>query len=155
MKRNYILLAAALVGAASCSTVASAQSGGSSAHSARTFTVQLRHTSLGTILSSSSGSTLYLFTRDHASANSCVKVSGCPAAWPALEVSGSPTAGPGVQASLLSTIRLPGGGKQVVYAGHPLYLFSDNEKPGSVSYVGITEFGGEWEALNAAGRSVK
>jgi predicted lipoprotein with Yx(FWY)xxD motif len=155
MKRRYILLAGVLAGAASCSTVASAQSGVSRAHTARAVTVQLRHTSRGTILVSGSGATLYEFTRDHADENSCVKISGCSAAWPALEVSGTPTAGAGVQASLLSTIRISGGAKQVVYAGHPLYLFSADEQPGSVSYVGVTEFGGAWDALDAAGKAVK
>ena len=37
--------------------------------------------------------------------------------------SNSSTTGSGAKASLLSTIRLPNGRKQVTYAGHPLYLF--------------------------------
>ena len=155
MRRSYILLAGVLAMAASGSTVASAERAAPSAHLARTVTVELRHTSLGTILSSGSGSTLYEFTRDHGAENSCVKIHGCSAAWPALEVSGTPTAGAGVHTSLLSTIRLPGGAKQVLYDGHPLYLFSEDEHNGSVSYVGVTEFGGAWDALNAAGNAVK
>jgi predicted lipoprotein with Yx(FWY)xxD motif len=155
MKRTNILLAGVLAGAVSCATVASAQGGVPSARPSRSFTVQLRHTSLGTILASASGLTLYEFTRDRPSQNSCVKLSGCSAAWPALQSSGTPTAGAGVQASLLSTIRLSGGVKQVTYAGHPLYLFSSEDRPGGTSYVGKQEFGGAWYALNASARAVK
>jgi len=155
MKRTSILLAGVLAGAVSCASVASAQGGVSSAHPSGSVTVQLRHTSIGTILTSASGLTLYEFTRDHPSQNSCVKLSGCPAAWPALQSSGTPTAGAGVQASLLSTIRLSGGVKQVTYAGHPLYLFSSEHRPGGTSYVGQQEFGGAWYALNASGHAVK
>lgn len=155
MKRPHILLACVFAGAVSCATVASAQGGVSSAHVSRAATVQLRHTHLGTILTSVSGLTLYEFSRDRASENSCVKLSGCAAAWPALQSSGTPSAGPGVQAALLSTIRLSGGVKQVTYAGHPLYLFSREDRPGGTAYVGQQEFGGAWYALAASGRAVK
>ncbi len=155
MKRTSIILAGVLAGAASCSAVASAHGGAPAAHAGRAATVQLRHTSVGTILTSSSGATLYEFTRDHGSENSCVKVSGCSAVWPALQTSGTPSAGAGVEGSLLSSIRLSGGARQVTYAGHPLYLYSSGTRPGETSYVGITEFGGAWDAISASGRAVK
>jgi predicted lipoprotein with Yx(FWY)xxD motif len=104
MKRTYVFLAVALASAASAATVASAQSGlPAAAHSSRAATVQLRHTSLGSILVSSSGRTLYEFTRDRANKNSCAAISGCSAVWPSLKASGRPTASSGVKASLLST----------------------------------------------------
>ena len=68
---------------------------------------------------------------------------------------GKPVAGPGVRASLLSTIRLPGGTRQVTYAGHALYLYSGDTGPGQTSYVGETAFGGRWYAIDASGRTVK
>jgi predicted lipoprotein with Yx(FWY)xxD motif len=146
-----VVLAVAAGGAAA----ASAAGGGARAQAARSATVMLRHTSIGTILTSASGATLYLFTRDRANQNSCVKVSGCNALWPPLAVSGSPTAGAGVRASLLSTIRLSNGTRQVTYAGHALYLFSEGERPGEVAYVGEKGSGGTWYAVNAAGGAVK
>lgn len=155
MRRTRILLACAVVGAASLSAVAGAQGGVPSAHASHATSVDLRHTSVGTILTTASGVVLYEFTRDHGAHNSCTKISGCSAAWPALETSGTPTAGPGVRSSLLSTIGLSGGAKQITYAGHPLYLFSGDSKPGSTSYVGVQEFGGAWPALNASGGAVK
>jgi len=151
MKRTYGFLAVALASAASAATVADAQSNRPAARSSREATVQLRHTSLGSILVSSSGRTLYEFTRDHGNKNSCVAISGCSAVWPSLKASGRPTAGSGVKASLLSTTS----GHQVTYAGHPLYTYSGDSGPGKTSYVGVKAFGGTWYALNASGGTVK
>ena len=150
MKPTHVLLAVAVAGAASAATVASAQSS-PAAHPSHAVTVQLRHTSLGSILVNSSGRTLYEFTRDHARRNSCAAISGCAAVWPSLKASGHPTGGAGVKASLLSRTS----GNQVTYAGHPLYTYSADYGPGETSYVGVKEFGGTWYAVNAAGGAVK
>ncbi len=150
MKRTYIFLAVAFASAASATTVASAHRSLPAAHWSRAATVQLRHTNLGSILVSSSGRTLYEFTRDHANKSSCAAISGCSAAWPSLKASGKPTAGAGIKASLLSSH-----GGQVTYAGHPLYTYSGDSGPGKTSYVGIKEFGGTWYAINASGGTVK
>jgi predicted lipoprotein with Yx(FWY)xxD motif len=154
MKRTYTLLAGVLATVASASAVASAQGGEPSAHAGRATEVVLHHTSLGTILTTSSGFTLYEFTRDRAGENSCVKLHGCAQVWPALETSGRPTAGAGVKASLLSSIRIAGGARQVTYDGHALYTYSADSR-GSTAYVGVSAFGGSWYALSAAGHAVK
>ena len=161
MKRIPLLLAALLVAAASGSSIASAHGGastapgaGAKADAASATEVVLRHTSLGSILTTSSGFTLYEFTRDHGSEDSCVKVRGCAQAWPALTTSGQPSAGSGVKASLLSSIRIAGGAKQVTYAGHPLYTYVADSR-GSTDYVGVSAFGGYWYALSASGHTVK
>jgi predicted lipoprotein with Yx(FWY)xxD motif len=151
MKRTHVFLAVAVASAASAATVASAQSNLPAAHSSRTPTVQLRHTSLGSILVSSSGRTLYEFTSDHANKSSCVTISGCSEIWPSLRASGHPTAGAGIKASLLSSTS----GNQVTYAGHPLYTYSGDSGPGKTSYVGAKQFGGTWYAINASGGTVK
>ncbi len=150
MKRPYVFLAVALAVTAGAVTVASAKPSITSARSSSVATVQLRHTSLGSILVSSSGRTLYEFTRDHANKSSCTSIRGCSTIWPSLRASGRPTAGSGVRASLLST-----SGGQVTYAGHPLYLYSGDRGPGKTSYVGVKQFGGTWYALNASGGTVK
>jgi predicted lipoprotein with Yx(FWY)xxD motif len=154
MRRSHILSAAILVTAASASAVASAQGGISTAHAGRTTEVVLRHTSLGTILTTSSGFTLYEFTRDRGGEDSCVKIRGCSSAWPALETSGQPSAGAGVKSSLLSSIRISGGARQVTYAGHALYTYSQDRR-GETSYVGADAFGGNWYAINASGHTVR
>jgi predicted lipoprotein with Yx(FWY)xxD motif len=156
MQRTHALLAAVLATATGvASAVASAQSNPPTARAGAAAKVQLRHTSLGSILVSSSGRTLYEFTRDHTATDTCVTLSGCSAAWPALQTRGRPSAGPGVKASLLSTIRLSGGRTQVTYAGHPLYTYSGDSGPGETSYVGESAFGGRWYAINASGHTVK
>jgi predicted lipoprotein with Yx(FWY)xxD motif len=165
MKRTYMILAGVLACAASAATVASAQPGTATvasaqpgaptAHAGRAAVVKLGKTQLGSILVSSSGRTLYEFSRDHPKKSSCAAISGCPETWPALKTSGKPTAGAGVKASLLSSINLPGGGKQVSYAGHPLYLYSGDSGPRETLYIGVKQFGGTWDALNASGRAVK
>ena len=151
MKRTYVFLAVAMASAASAATVASAQRNLPAAHSSRAATVRLRHTNLGSILVSSSGRTLYEFTRDHASKSSCAAISGCSETWPSLKASGHPMAGSGIKASLLSTTS----GHQVTYAGHPLYTYSGDSGPGETSYVGEKQFGGTWYAINASGHTVK
>jgi len=152
VKRTNLPLAAVLAGVASVSAVASADSAAPTAHPAR---VQVRRTSLGKILVDASGFTLYSFTRDSRNRDTCVKVSSCSRTWPALSTGGKPTAGPGVKASLLSTITLPGGARQVTYAGHPLYLYAAAGEPGETAYVGAMQFGGTWDAINPSGHAVK
>jgi predicted lipoprotein with Yx(FWY)xxD motif len=118
-----------------------------------TPTIKLLSTSKGKILSTG-GFVVYMFTHDKKNQNSCLKIKGCKSIWPAVTSAGMPKAGPGVKKSLLGTIKIAGGKHQVTYAGHALYRYSFDTK-GSTSYIGISEFGGRWLALNAAGKSVK
>jgi len=127
------------------------------AASARSTPAQLKlhKTSIGTILVDRAGFTVYEFTHDKGKHNSCVKISQCPTAWPALTTSGKPLAGTGVKRNLLSTITLAHGVKQVTYAGHPLYTYAFDSGPAQTSYVGVSAFGGSWYAVSATGRAVK
>jgi predicted lipoprotein with Yx(FWY)xxD motif len=155
VKRSHMLLTALLTGAVSASAVAGAQGGVPVGRSAKAASVQLRNTSLGKILVNASGFTLYMFTRDSHNKNTCVKVSGCSKVWPAATTSGTPTGGSGVRGSLLSTIKLAGGVKQITYAGHALYTYREATERGETSYVGVSAFGGKWDAVNASGGAVK
>src|SRR5690242_3623008 len=119
MIRIRILLATLLTGAFGAAAIADAHAGSSPARAAKVAKVQLRKTKLGRILVDSSGFTLYRFSIDPRNKDRCVMVSECTQVWRPLTTSGRPIAGPGVNASLLSTIRLPSGKKQVTYAGHP------------------------------------
>jgi predicted lipoprotein with Yx(FWY)xxD motif len=154
MKRTYMMAIAALMSVMGGSAVANANGQASSAHASSAAAVVLRHTRLGAILTSSSGLTLYEFTRDGSHTDSCVKIKECAKFWPPLETTSRPTAGSGVKASLLSTITLAGGVKQVTYAGHALYTYAA-DRPGSTGYVGAKAFGGNWYALSASGATVK
>ena len=121
---------------------------------AATTKVQLRHTSLGTILVNSRGFTLYMFTRDGRNRDRCASTRGCPSVWPLLTTNGRPVAANGVNRRLLGSIRV-GHSLQVTYAGHPLYTYIADAGPGNTTYVGFTQFGGTWYALSPAGQVVK
>ena len=155
MKRAPLLLAGLIVAATSTVVAASSAGGAARAHDSRAAKIQLRHTEIGKVLVDSSGFTLYRFSKDPRNSDTCVKISGCTNLWPPLTSRGRPVAGPGVRAGLLSTIKLPGGGRQVTYAGHPLYRYSAATEKGETGYVGAQQFGGSWYALNSAGGSVK
>ncbi len=117
--------------------------------------VQLRSTALGRILATNSGFTLYVFTRDKKNRDACVKVPNCTRVWPVLKTSSRPVAGKGLRGSLLGTITLAQGIQQVTYAGHPLYGYVGDTSPAETAYVGISQSGGTWYAINAAGKVVK
>jgi predicted lipoprotein with Yx(FWY)xxD motif len=155
MKRTYLISATVLALGASLVTTALAQPSRTRARASRSTVVSLRHTSLGSILVSASGRTLYEFTRDHPGRDSCASIKGCSEIWPPLTSPGHLSAGPGLHGSLLSSIKLANGSRQLTYAGHPLYLYSGDSGPGETSYVGANEFGGSWYAVNSAGHSVK
>ena len=153
MKRLGVLFAVLLV--CSAGAVAAAGATGTRAVAAKAAKVQLRHTSLGKILVNASGFTLYRFSHDPRNKNTCMGVENCSEIWPPLLTSGRPIAGAGVKSSLLSSIRLPNGSRQVTYAGHPLYTYSPSTERGETSYVGFSSYGGTWYAVNAAGKYVK
>ena len=117
--------------------------------------VSMRNTSAGMILVNSKGFTVYAFSRDSNNSDKCVTIKGCAANWPPLTTSGKPVAGSGIKSSMLSTITIKGGAKQVTYAGHPLYTYIGDSSPGSTEYIGVNAAGGTWPALNAAGGEVK
>ncbi|HZL49270.1 MAG TPA: hypothetical protein VFC30_09695 [Solirubrobacteraceae bacterium] len=142
-----------LLAAANGSALASTDSGMPTARPALFHTVELRNTKLGKILVNASGSILFEFTKDHPKKDVCANISGCSGVWVAMQVQGKPTAGAGLRTSLLSTISLSGGGRQVTYAGHPLYIYTP--APTLTSYVGARQFGGSWYAINAKGSAVK
>jgi len=157
MKRAFLLLAGLSVAAASASAAASTSTTSRvpTAHDSRAVKIQLRRIEVGKVLVDGSGFTLYRFSKDPRNTDMCVKISGCTNLWPPVKTSGRPVAGAGVRASLLSTIKLPGGSRQVTYAGHPLYRYAASTEAGETSYIGASQFGGSWFAVNAAGGSVK
>jgi predicted lipoprotein with Yx(FWY)xxD motif len=153
MKRLGVFFAVLLL----CAAVVAAAAGasGQRAVAAKVAKVQLRHTELGKILVNASGFTLYRFTHDPRNKDTCMTVENCKEIWPPLLTSGRPIAGSGVKSSLLSSIRLPNGRRQVTYAGHPLYMYAPASERGETSYVGFSSYGGTWYAVNAAGKYVK
>ena len=79
----------------------------------------------------------------------------CATYWPPLLARGKPTAGRGVKASLLGTIRRAGGTTQVTYAGHPLYRYLPDTKPGQTNGQDSHDFGAGWYVLSPAGKKIE
>ena len=107
---------------------------------------------LGTVLVDAQGRTLYLFQKDSGTQSTCLDT--CARYWPPARASGKATAGNGLNPSLLGTTPRSDGGAQVTYNSHPLYQFSGDQNPGDTSGQGLTDFGGSWSALSAAGNQV-
>jgi predicted lipoprotein with Yx(FWY)xxD motif len=115
--------------------------------------VKLRQSSLGQILVDSHGRTLYLWAHDKHHKSTCY--GPCAVYWPALVTHGKPKAVGGARQALLSTTRRRDGRLQVVYHGHPLYRFAGDTKAGQTSGEGLTDFGGRWDPVSAAGLAVR
>ena len=150
--------AIALVSTACGSTAYSAGGYGapiaaSTATRAAAATVGLRHTSLGRVIVDGKSRTLYLFEKDTSRRSAC---SGqCAQFWPPLLTHGAPVARTGVKQSLLGKIRRADGTQQVTYAGHPLYLYFGDSKPGQTNGEGSQEFGAGWDVLSASGKKIE
>jgi predicted lipoprotein with Yx(FWY)xxD motif len=103
--------------------------------------------------------TLYIFTKDKAKQDNCWgrKQFGqkCQSIWPPYIKKGKLVAGTGITASKLGSIKLPNGKRQVTYYGHPLYGYSGDFGPKETSYIGQSQFGGFWYAINGSGKAVK
>lgn len=170
--RRWILavpLAAAALTAAACSSSAAAPGstppaastaapgyaapgtaapgGGTSATSAAI--IKTAGTSLGTVLTDGKGITVYLFEKDTGTASSCY--GACAQAWPPVLATGTPAAASGATGSLLGTSKRTDGTTQVTYAGHPLYYFAGDSKPGDTHGQGVNGFGANWDAVRPNG----
>jgi len=104
---------------------------------------------LGMVLVDSNGMTLYDFHKDKGTTSSCY--GPCAEGWPPLLTEGKATVGNGASASKLGTTERKDGTTQVTYAGHPLYTFVEDKKPGEANGNDISAFGGEWYALKGNG----
>jgi predicted lipoprotein with Yx(FWY)xxD motif len=154
------LLAVAACGSSSANSTtgsgsgAGAHSSGSTTHSQSGGNVEVKTMSgpLGTYLTDSSGRTLYMFASDTPTTSSCTGT--CLTYWPPLTTTSSAKAGGGATAAKLGTISSGGSSKQVTYAGHPLYYYAADTKPGDTSGQGSSNFGAKWWMLAPSGTPI-
>jgi len=104
---------------------------------------------LGKVIVDSKGMTLYDFHKDKGGKPACY--GPCAKGWPPLLTEGKPQAGEGAMASKLGTVKRNDGTMQVTYAGHPLYTFVEDKKPGEANGNDVDAFGAEWYALQPSG----
>jgi len=109
--------------------------------------------SYGRILFDGRGFVLYAFTHDRHGLSTCS--GACAKAWPPYLVSRKPRAGLGTKASLVGTVRRANGHLQATYAGHPLYYYVGDRKPGQILCQGVSEFGGFWRVVRPGGAPVR
>ena len=148
-----MFLLAALVVAAASLTTASVAFGGGQRSAAGAATVTAHASRFGKVLFDGSGRALYLFKRDKGSRSTCS--GACAKAWPPFLTTKAPKVGAGARASLLGTTKRADGAVQVTYAGHPLYYFSGDTKPGQINCQNVVEFGGRWLVVSPSGAPVK
>lgn len=113
-------------------TVASATPGPS--------TVSTGSTSLGTVLTTPQGLTLYYFTPEKGGVVACT--GGCAATWPPLKATGAPSA-PASVTGTLGAVALSDGSMEVTYNGWPLHTYAADTAAGQTNGQGI---GGKWFA---------
>lgn len=119
---------------------------------ARSATVTTARTGLGRIIVDGRGRSLYLFEKDARGRSACSGV--CAAYWPPLLTNGRSIAVKGAKPSLLGSIRRADGRRQVSYAGHPLYFFSGDTKPGQTNGESLKDFGAGWYVLTPSGKKI-
>jgi predicted lipoprotein with Yx(FWY)xxD motif len=104
----------------------------------------------GRVLADGHGYTLYAYMPDHQGRSQCSGL--CAQQWPPLVLPADvthPVARGGAHASLLGTVRRPGGAMQVTYNGWPWYLWQGDQEPGQAT--GQADNMGLWYVLSASG----
>jgi predicted lipoprotein with Yx(FWY)xxD motif len=116
--------------------------------------VKVARTAYGRALVDRRGFALYLFTHDRSAHSTCY--GSCAAAWPPYVVAkGLANPALGAPASLVGNVRRADGRLQVTYAGHPLYHYAGDHRPGQVLCQAVAEFGGTWYVVAPSGHAIR
>ena len=107
---------------------------------------------LGKIVVDAKGRTLYDFVIDKGTTSVCY--GACASLWPPYTTNGKPVAGTGVSEALIGTTKRKDGSTEVTYAGHPLYYYAPDQKPGQITGQALNQFGAPWYALAPKGREI-
>lgn len=124
------------------------------AHAGRAY-IRASRTLLGPVLTDRAGYVLMMFQPELNSLKACIRRPECMTDWPPVTTTGPPIAGPGLDPNLIGTEPYRGKLLAVTYAGWPLHTYRFAYSPrNSVLNVGITQFGGQWDALGPAGEFI-
>jgi predicted lipoprotein with Yx(FWY)xxD motif len=116
-------------------------------------TVTVHGSDYGRVLFDARGFVLYAFTADSEGRSRCT--AACAKAWPPYLVKSAGTAGVGARSGLLGTAPRRNGLRQLTYAGHPLYYYVGDRKPGQILCQDVSEFGGRWLVVRPGGGLVR
>ena len=125
---------------------------GATAASSHPTVKVMKTASLGTLLATSGGLTLYHYTDEKGGKIDCK--GACAKLWPPLLVKAGvkPTLGPGLSAAKVGTIKRPDGGTQVTYNGYALYRYAPDKKAGDVKGQALFK---AWYVIAPTGKLVK
>src|SRR5947209_16820592 len=105
----------------------------------------------GTYLTDSQGKSLYMFALDTGGQSQCN--GSCATHWPPLTGASAMTSGAANDAQTGTTQRSDGT-TQITYAGHPLYFYAGDAKPGDTKGQGINLDGGQWWLVDPSGKAI-
>lgn len=152
----FTVIVVAGVGLAACGSDSSSSAKPASSSSSSTSSTtpaasgivkKAENASLGTILVTADGKTVYTLTKDGA-AVPCT--GGCLSVWPPVTLpSGTDTA---TGASGLGVVTVSAG-KQVTSNGMPIYTFVQDSAAGDAKGEGLQSFGGTWHVVKVAATS--
>ncbi|HET9170753.1 MAG TPA: hypothetical protein VFN97_15055 [Actinospica sp.] len=127
-------------------------SGGASGGSSSAALAVTTNSTLGQIVTTGSGRTVYRFDLDTANPSKSNCSGSCATYWPPVLVTGSgmPSV-TGVSSSQLGEVTRSDGSKQLTLAGWPLYTYAGDSGPGTASGQGIDASGGKWWAVTPTG----
>lgn len=145
-----LLVLVALVAAACSSGPPSASGTGHEPSPHGHLTLYSYSTPLGTVVGSIAGVVVY--ANEHESGHTIVCTTACTTTWKPWLTDGVPVqAAAGVDKSLIGTVQRPGGGVQLTYGGHPLYLYAHRGHPLETAGQGR---GGTWYVVSTDGNLV-
>ena len=104
--------------------------------------------SVGKVLASNSGRTLYRFDQDTAEPPKSNCDGDCATAWPPVPAD-DVTAGAGIDAALLGEVTRSDGTKQLTVGGWAAYYYAKDTAPGDIKGQGV---GGKWYGLAPDGK---
>jgi predicted lipoprotein with Yx(FWY)xxD motif len=134
----------------SAGATSSAPAGSSVAATATGAALKTASTSLGTVVVTSSGRTVYAFDKDTQNSGKSACNAGCIGLWPAVTTTSSTPTGAGVSGKL-GTITRSDGSKQLTLDGRPLYTYAGDSGAGAVSGQGVK---GIWWAVTPSGAEI-
>ena len=145
-----LVAAACSSGSASSSTTTTKGRSSTAATSASVTVTRAQVGTLGRVLVSSSGMTLYRYSPDGTGKSTCT--GACASIWPPLTVPAgtTPAGGGGLATGQLGTITRDDGTIQVTYKGMPLYTFTGDKQAGQAAGQNV---GGTWFVITTTSGS--